>query len=215
MKKKIQIAIDSPAASGAGTQAKLISKHYKLFYLDTGKSYRVLAKEYLKNKNKINIKKFKDKLSNLRIKDFSNKNLLSSEIGLAASYLAKDIRIREVVDRFQKKIVVNISKKYQGICLDGRDITYNIMPDADVKFFLTASIKVRALRRTKELRKNGFNVSINEVYKSIKNRDKSDYSRSVAPLKITKDAIKINTTNLTIRKTFLILKDKIDKKIIL
>ena len=92
---------------------------------------------------------------------------------------------------------------------------YNIMPDADVKFFLTASIKVRALRRTKELRKNGFNVSINEVYKSIKNRDKSDYSRSVAPLKITKDAIKINTTNLTIRKTFLILKDKIDKKIIL
>ena len=109
---------------------------------------------------------------------------------------------------------MNISKKYQGICLDGRDITYNIMPDADVKFFLTASIKVRALRRTKELRKNGFNVSINEVYKSIKNRDKSDYSRSIAPLKITKGAIKINTTNLTIRKTFLILKDKIDKKII-
>ena len=214
MKKKIQIAIDSPAASGAGTQAKLISKHYKLFYLDTGKSYRVLAKEYLKNKNKINIKKFRDKLSNLRIKDFSNKNILYNEIGLAASYLAKDIRIRKVVDKFQKKIVMNISKKYKGICLDGRDITYNIMPDADVKFFLTASIKVRALRRTKELRKKGFNISVNEVYKSIKNRDKSDYSRSIAPLKITKDTIKIDTTNLTIRKTFSILKDKIEKKII-
>ena len=87
------------------------------------------------------------------------------------------------------------------------------MPDADVKFFLTASIKVRALRRTKELNKNGYNTSINKVYKSIKSRDKSDYTRSIAPLKITKDAIKINTSNLTIRKTFLILKNEIDKKL--
>ena len=85
------------------------------------------------------------------------------------------------------------------------------MPDANVKFFLTASIKVRALRRTKELKKNGYNTSINEVYKSIKSRDKSDYTRSIAPLKITKDAIKINTSNLTIRKTFLILKNMIKK----
>ena len=213
MKKKIKIAIDSPAASGAGTQAKLISKHYKLFYLDTGKSYRVLGKEYLKNKNKINLRKFKDKLNILKISNFSNKNLLSSKVGLAASYLAKDKRIRKIVDKFQRKIVINISKRYRGICLDGRDITYNIMPDADVKFFLTASIKIRALRRTKELNKNGYNTSINEVYKSIKSRDKSDYTRSIAPLKITKDAIKINTSNLTIRKTFLILKNKIDKKL--
>ena len=89
MFKKIKIAIDSPAFSGAGTQAKLISKHYNLFYLDTGKSYRVLGKEFLKNK-KINLNKFKTKLKNSKIKDFSNKNLLSSEIGLATSYLAKN-----------------------------------------------------------------------------------------------------------------------------
>ena len=90
MFKKIKIAIDSPAASGAGTQAKLISKHYNLFYLDTGKSYRVLGNEFLKNKKRINLNKFKTKLKNSKIKNFSNKNLLSSEIGLAASYLAKN-----------------------------------------------------------------------------------------------------------------------------
>ena len=151
MIKKIKIAIDSPAASGAGTQAKLISKHYKLFYLDTGKSYRVLGNEFIKNKNKINLNKFKVILNNLKIKEFSNKNLLTSEIGLAASHLAKNKKIRKIVDEFQKKIVKNISNKYKGICLDGRDITYNIMPDADIKIFLTASLKTRALRRAKEL----------------------------------------------------------------
>ena len=202
MFKKIKIAIDSPAASGAGTQAKLISKHYNLFYLDTGKSYRVLAKEFLKNNNKINLNKFKIKLNNSKIKDFSNKNLLSSEIGLAASYLAQN-----------RKIVKNIPKKYNGVCLDGRDITYNIMSDADVKFYLTASIKTRALRRTKELKKINFNVSYNNVYESIKKRDESDFNRKIAPLKITKDAHKINTTNLTKKKTFNKIRNIIDKKI--
>ena len=213
MFKKIKIAIDSPAASGAGTQAKLISKHYNLFYLDTGKSYRVLAKEFLNNNNKINLNKLKIKLNNTKIKDFSNKNLLSSEIGLAASYLAKNIKIRKIVDRFQRKIVKNIPKKYNGVCLDGRDITYNIMPDANVKFYLTASIKTRALRRTKELKKINCNVSYNNVYESIKKRDESDFNRKIAPLKITKDAHKINTTHLTIKKTFNKIKNIIDKKI--
>ena len=171
MFKKIKIAIDSPAASGAGTQAKLISKHYYLFYLDTGKSYRVLGNEFLKNKKRINLKKFKTKLKNSKIKDFSNKNLLSNEIGLAASHLAKKIKIRRIVDRFQRKIVKNIPKKYKGVCLDGRDITYNIMPDADVKFYLKASIQIRASTRTKELKKSYFNVSYNNVYQSILKRD--------------------------------------------
>lgn len=213
MIKKIKIAIDSPAASGAGTQAKLISKHYKLFYLDTGKSYRVLGNEFIKNKNKINLNKFKVILNNSKIKDFSNKNLLSNKIGIVASHLAKNIKIRKIVDRFQRKIVKNIPKKYKGVCLDGRDITYNIMPDADVKFYLTASIKTRALRRTKELKKINFNVSYNNVYESIKKRDESDFNRKIAPLKITKDAHKINTTNLTIKKTFNKIRNIIDKKI--
>ena len=212
MKKKIQIAIDSPAASGAGTQAKLISKHYKLFYLDTGKSYRILANEFLKNKSEININKFKNKLNKSTIKDFLNKDLLTSEIGIVASNLAKKIKIRKIVDNFQKKIVKNIPRNYKGVCLDGRDITYNIMPNADFKFYLTATLKIRALRRVKELKKNRFNVSFNKVYQSIKKRDESDQNRRIAPLKIVKDAYLINTTNLTINETFNKIKKIIDGK---
>ncbi len=212
MKKKIQIAIDSPAASGAGTQAKLISKHYKLFYLDTGKSYRILANEFLKNKSEININKFKNKLNKSTIKDFLNKDLLTSEIGIVASNLAKKIKIRKIVDNFQKKIVKNIPRNYKGVCLDGRDITYNIMPNADFKFYLTATLKIRALRRVKELKKNRFNVSFNSVYQSIKKRDESDQNRRIAPLKIVKDAYLINTTNLTINETFNKIKKIIDGK---
>tara|TARA_B100000989_G_scaffold230708_1_gene177530 strand:+ start:656 stop:1303 length:648 start_codon:yes stop_codon:yes gene_type:complete len=212
MKKKIQIAIDSPAASGAGTQAKLISKHYKLFYLDTGKSYRILANEFLKNKNEINLNKFKIKLNKSTMKDFLNKDLLTSEIGIVASNLAKKIKIRKIVDDFQKKIVKNIPRNYKGVCLDGRDITYNIMPNADFKFYLTASLKIRALRRLKELQKNRFNVSFNSVYQSIKKRDESDRNRKIAPLKIVKDAHLINTTNLTINETLNKIKKIIDGK---
>ena len=212
MKKKIQIAIDSPAASGAGTQAKLISKHYKLFYLDTGKSYRILANEFLKNKSEINLNKFKIKLNKSTMKDFLNKDLLTSEIGIVASNLAKKIKVRKIVDDFQKKIVKNIPRNYKGVCLDGRDITYNIMPNADFKFYLSASLKIRALRRLKELQKNRFNVTFNSVYQSIKKRDESDRNRKIAPLKIVKDAHVINTTNLTINETFNKIKKIIDGK---
>ena len=212
MKKNIQIAIDSPAASGAGTQAKLISKHYKLFYLDTGKSYRILANEFLKNKSEINLNKFKIKLNKSTMKDFLNKDLLTSEIGIVASNLAKKIKVRKIVDDFQKKIVKNIPRNYKGVCLDGRDITYNIMPNADFKFYLSASLKIRALRRLKELQKNRFNVTFNSVYQSIKKRDESDRNRKIAPLKIVKDAHVINTTNLTINETFNKIKKIIDGK---
>jgi len=87
--KNIKIAIDSPAASGAGTQAKLISKHYNLLYLDTGKFYRILGKLYLSNKKKINYNLFKKKIYKTTIKDLSDKKLLSNKIGSSAAFLAK------------------------------------------------------------------------------------------------------------------------------
>jgi len=97
--------------------------------------------------------------------------------------------------------------------LDGRDITYNIVPDADFKFFINANVKTRALRRYKELKKLKMNISFNEVLKSIKLRDKRDYTRKIAPLKKTKDSVLINTTNLSKRACFLKIKKIIDKKI--
>ena len=217
MKKKdtISVAIDSPAAAGAGTQAKLISKYYNLFYLDTGKIYRLIAHLKLNNPSGYNLNFIKKRVAKLTIKDLQNKNLLTDEVGTIASIIAKDKKIRKIVHAFQIKCAYHPPKKYNGSCLDGRDITYNIMPDARFKFFITANTKTRALRRYKELKELNKKIAFNEVLKSIKKRDKNDYNRKISPLKKTQDSILINTTNLTKRACFLKIKKIIDKKLII
>jgi len=212
-KKFIKIAIDSPAAAGAGTLAKAISKHYKLFYLDTGKIYRFIAYLKLKYPKKFNQKLIKSKIKSLRVKDLVNKNLISDEVSTVASIISKKKSVRKMVHSFQLKFAYNPPKKYQGSCLDGRDITYNIIPDADFKFFITANIKTRALRRYRELKVVNKNISYADVLKSIKKRDKNDYNRKISPLKKTKDSILLNTTKLSKRQCFLKIKKIIDKKI--
>ena len=212
-KKKIKVAIDSPAAAGAGTQAKLISKHYNLFYLDTGKIYRLIANIKITQPKKYNFSLIKKKMKKLKMKDLENKMLLSDEIGTMASVISKNKNVRKLVHDFQIKSAYNPPKKYKGSCLDGRDITYKIIPDAEFKFFITASPKTRALRRYKELKTFNKKISLNEVLKSIKNRDKSDYNRKISPLKKTQDSILINTTNLTKRACFLKIKQIMDRKL--
>ena len=211
--KILKIAIDSPAAAGAGTLAKSISKHYNLFYLDTGKIYRFMAYLKLRYPNKFNLKFLKIKIKNLKIKDLSNKSLLIDEVGNEAAIISKNKKIRKLVHSFQLNFAYNPPKKYNGSCLDGRDITSNIVPDADFKFYITANIKTRALRRYKELKLINKNISYKEVLKSIKNRDKSDFSRKISPLKKTKDSLLINTTNLTKRSCFLKIKKIIDRNL--
>jgi cytidylate kinase len=212
-KNILKIAIDSPAAAGAGTLAKAISKHYKLFYLDTGKIYRYIAQIKLKYPNKFNEKFIKTKIKSLKMRDLTNKSLLSDEVGTEASIISKNKKIRMMVHYFQLNIAYNPPKKYKGSCLDGRDITYKIVPDADLKFFITANIKTRAKRRFKELKGLKKKTTFGDVLKSIKNRDKSDFNRKISPLKKTKDSLLINTTNLTKRACFLKIKKIIDKKI--
>ncbi len=214
-KNIIKIAIDSPAAAGAGTLGKALSKHYNLFYLDTGKIYRFIAYLKLNYSKKFNLHFLKKKIKNLKMKDLSNKNLLSDEIGSKASIVAKKKSIRKIVHSFQKDFAYNPPKKYRGSCLDGRDITYNIVPDADFKFYVTANTKIRALRRYKELKGLKKKVTYLEVLKSIKKRDKSDLNRKIAPLKKTKDSLLINTTNLNKRACFLKLKEIIDRKLLI
>ena len=209
----LKIAIDSPAAAGAGTIAKTISKYYNLLYLDTGKIYRIIALNKLKYPKKFNLKFLKKKIKKLKIKDFDDKKLLSDEVGTEASVISKRKSIRKLVHSFQTNFAYNPPKKYDGSCLDGRDITYNIIPDADLKFFITANLKTRARRRFIELKRLKKALTYNEVLKSIKNRDKSDYNRRISPLKKTKDSILINTTNLSKRACFLKIKKIIDRKI--
>ena len=212
-KNIIKIAIDSPAAAGAGTLAKALSKHYNLFYLDTGKIYRFIANLKLKFPKKFNQKFIKKKITSLKVKDLSNKSLLSDVVGTEASKISKIKNIRKLVHSYQLNFAYNPPKKFHGSCLDGRDITYKIVPDADFKFYITASIKIRALRRFKELKKIKKKVTYLDVLKSIKKRDKSDLNRKISPLIKTKDSLLINTTNLNKRACFLKIKKIIDKKL--
>ena len=210
---KIKVAIDSPAAAGAGTQAKMISSHFNLFYLDTGKIYRLIANIKFTQPKKYSHTFIKKKMNKLTMRDLQNKKLLSDEVGTMASVVAKDKKIRKLVHAFQIKSAYHPPKKYNGSCLDGRDITYKIIPDADFKFFITANVKTRATRRYKELKVLNNKISLNSVLKSIKKRDKSDYNRKVSPLMRTQDSILINTTNLTKRSCFLKIKQIMNRKL--
>ena len=167
----------------------------------------------LRYPKKFNQKFIKSKIKYLKIKDLSKKTLLSDEVGTEASIISKVKLTRKLVHSFQLNFAYNPPKKYNGSCLDGRDITYNIIPDAEFKFFITASVKTRALRRYKELKRLKKKISYKEVLKSIKKRDKSDYNRTISPLKKTKDSVLINTTNLSKRACFLKIKKIIDRKI--
>tara|TARA_A100001011_G_scaffold358901_1_gene404988 strand:- start:2538 stop:3191 length:654 start_codon:yes stop_codon:yes gene_type:complete len=211
-KNIITVAIDSPAAAGAGTQSILIAKKYNLFYLDTGKIYRYLGKLKLKKK-KISYTLVKNKINNLKLSYLKNKNLLSNEVAVSASEIAKDKKIRDIVHKFQKNCAYCPPKKYNGSVLDGRDIITVQMKDAMFKFYITASLKVRAKRRYNEYKKLNKKITYNEVLKSLKIRDKSDKERKYGPLKKTKDSILINTSKLSKKACFKIIKVIMDNKL--
>ena len=211
-KKLITVAIDSPAAAGAGTQAKLIAKKYNLLYLDTGKIYRLLGKFKLEN-SQITYSLLKKKIYKLKLKDLNNKELLSDKIATSASLIAKNLRIRKMVKKFQKNCAYKPPKKFSGSVLDGRDITSIIMKKATFKFYITASLNVRAKRRFLEFKKLKKNISFEEVLKSLKNRDYLDKNRKYSPLKKTKDSILINTSKLSKKACFIKIKAIMDKKL--
>ena len=212
-KNIITVAIDSPAAAGAGTQAKLISKHYNLFYLDTGKIYRYIGNLKLKFRTKFSYNLVENRINTLNLKKLKDKSLLSNEVALSASKVAKKKKIRSIVHKFQQKCAYNPPKQYKGSVLDGRDIITVQVKDAMFKFFITANIKTRAKRRFKEYKELNKKITYNEVLKSLRKRDKSDKERKYGPLKKTKDSILINTTKLSKKACFKKIKSIMDKKI--
>jgi len=216
LKKKrniITVAIDSPAAAGGGTQAKLIAKHYNLQHLDTGRIYRIIGKLKLENSKKFNYFLIRKTINNLKINNLRNKNLLSDKVAVSASIVAKDKKIRNMVHKFQQKCAYRPPLKYAGSVLDGRDIITVQVKDAMFKFFITASLKERAKRRYKELKNLRKKITLNIVLKSLKNRDKSDRERKHGPLKKTKDSILINTTKLSKKACFMKIKAIMDRKL--
>tara|TARA_Y100001935_G_scaffold66534_1_gene55995 strand:- start:2178 stop:2834 length:657 start_codon:yes stop_codon:yes gene_type:complete len=209
----ITVAIDSPAAAGAGTQGKLISKEYNLLYLDTGKIYRLIAKLKLDNNKKFNYKFLRKKIKNIKIKELNKRNLLNNKVAYAAAIIAKDIKIRNIIKKFQIKCAYNPPKRFSGSVLDGRDITSVIMKKATFKFYITANLKIRANRRFIELKKLNKQITYKEVLKSLKNRDYLDRNRKYNPLKKTKDSILINTSKLSKKACFKKIKAIMDKKL--
>ena len=212
-KNIITVAIDSPAAAGAGTQAKLISKYYNLFYLDTGKIYRYIGKLKINKKIKSSYRLVKNKIKVLNLNSLKDRSLLSNEVAQSASKIAKDKKIRSIVHKFQQECAYNPPMKYDGSVLDGRDIITVQMKDAMFKFYISASINVRAKRRFEEYKKLNIDISYKEVLKSLTKRDKLDKERKYGPLKKTKDSILINTTKLSKKACFKKLKAIMDKKL--
>tara|TARA_B100000123_G_scaffold222041_1_gene170579 strand:+ start:484 stop:1152 length:669 start_codon:yes stop_codon:yes gene_type:complete len=209
----ITVAIDSPAAAGAGTQAKLIAREYNLLYLDTGKIYRYIGNLKLKQKKKFSYNLIKKKINKINFKDLNNLELLSDRVATSASIISKDKKIREIVRSFQHNCAYNPPYKYSGSVLDGRDITSVIMKKAMFKFYITANINIRAKRRYDEYKKMKKKITYNQVLKSLKNRDYLDINRKYSPLKKTKDSILINTSKLSKKACFRKIKAIIDGKL--
>ena len=122
-------------------------------------------------------------------------------------------KIRKLVHAFQVKCAYNPPRRYDGSCLDGRDIGSKVVVNADVKFYITANVKVRAMRRYKELKAKNKKITYKEVLKSIKKRDKSDKNRKISPLKKTKDMVLMKSSSESISSLFMKIKKIIDWKI--
>ena len=155
----------------------------------------------------------KNKIKNFKFIYLKNKNLLSNEVAVSASEIAKDKKIRDIVHKFQQKCAYQPPRKYNGSILDGRDIITVQVKDAMFKFYITANLKIRAYRRFKEYKSLNKKISFKEVLKSLKIRDKSDRERKHGPLKKTKDSILINTSKLSKKACFNKIKSIMDKKL--
>ena len=209
--KSIRIAIDGPASSGKSTVAKIIAKNLGYTYLDTGAMYR--SATYLALQNNLtedNVEEILKALANNpvsfgRAEDGSQTVFVGDkDVTLAirqndvtnnVSWVAAIPEVREELVEQQRRIAKN-----GAIIMDGRDIGTTVLPNADLKIFLIASVKERAERRYIENQKKGINVTLEQLKKEIEVRDYKDSHRKVSPLKKAKDAIEIDTTSLSIEQ---------------
>lgn len=194
----MQIAIDGPAGSGKSTVAKKIAEKLNIIYIDTGAMYRAIT---LKLKD-IDKKIYEQACNNTNIEFINNKIFLdgkdvssqirSEEISKLTSDISKIDFVRKKLVSIQKEIAAKNS-----VVMEGRDITTVVLPDADYKFYLSASPEIRAKRRTLQLKEKGLNADYEEILRDIKKRDNNDIKRENSPLKVADDAIVIDSSNLT------------------
>ncbi|KKI88808.1 cytidylate kinase [Bacillus sp. SA1-12] len=223
MKQKLSIAIDGPAAAGKSTVAKIIAEHYSYIYIDTGAMYRALTYKALKEN--IDLKdeeKVADILAAINIelqpsesgqivlvnKDEVTDIIRSNEVTNNVSIVAMHPKVREEMLKRQRELA-----KLGGVVMDGRDIGTHVLPNAELKFFLKASVEERAKRRHEENEKKGFASDLEKLKQEIAYRDKLDSEREVAPLRKAEDAIEIDTTSLSIHDVVKKIEDYIEERL--
>ena len=182
------IAIDGPAAAGKGSISRAIAKHFGMAHLDTGLLYRAVGAQVLKGAKPLQA------AQHLQAEDLNGPELRSDTVAQAASKVAALPGVRVELVEFQRRF----ARRTGGAVLDGRDIGTVILPDADVKLFITASAEVRAERRYKELLDSGAKASFEQVLADVIARDARDRSRSAAPLVAAKDSVLIDTSDLSL-----------------
>jgi CMP/dCMP kinase len=208
MRKRISIAIDGPAAAGKSTVAKIVAENLSYIYIDTGAMYRALTYKALLNHLDLEDEaSLLDTLlsTDIELQPSENGQLVyldhqnvtneirTAEVTNSVSYVAKHQKIREEMVRRQQAFAVG-----GGVVMDGRDIGTHVLPHAEVKVFLLASVEERAVRRHNENIQKGYPSDLDKLKEEIALRDKIDSEREVAPLKKADDAIEIDTTSLTI-----------------
>jgi cytidylate kinase len=220
MGNKLIITIDGPAGAGKSTVAKALARRLGYKYLDTGATYRALAlkaiREGIRPDDLEGLKRLSSQVllqlgPDGRIfldgEDVSEK-IREQEVGMMASFISRIREIREVLWAIQRKV-----GQEGGIVAEGRDTGSVVFPDADVKFYLDASLEERARRRYRELLSKDKNVTFQEVLEEVKKRDLQDQTREIAPLKIPEGAIFVDSTHLTPEEVVELMLEKIREKL--
>ncbi len=205
--KNFNIAIDGPAGAGKSTVAKEIAKRLNFVYIDTGAMYRAFGLYYLKKGISLDNEEDVDRyLNDVNIEMENNAGIIklflnkedvttairTEEASRGASKVSVYSEVREKMVELQRKMA-----KKTSVVMDGRDIGTVVLPDADLKIYLTASVEERAKRRYLEQTEKGMNVNLEDIKKDIEERDYRDMHRDVSPLKQASDAVLIDTSNIT------------------
>ena len=205
--KKLVVAIDGPAGAGKSTVAKLAAKELGYTYIDTGAMYRAVAWKTLQQKADVTDALILDVVRDIDVRlayangvtqvfvdgqDITGE-IRTPEVSHIVSQVAALGPVREKMVDLQRRMATE-----GGVLMDGRDIATHVLPNADVKIFLTASIEERAQRRWKEMKEKGYDMSLEELQEDIAARDKADSEREISPLVQADDATLLDTTGLSI-----------------
>lgn len=208
LNKRLNIAIDGPAGAGKSTIAKMVSKKLNCIYVDTGAMYRAVALFFIENGiASDDEKRIAKEIENIHVDiqfEAGNQKVLlngkdvteeirAERVGNWASEISKYTLVREYLVKMQREVATK-----QDVVMDGRDIGTVVLPQANVKIYLTASSKVRAMRRYNELTQKGVFCDIHDIEQGIMERDAQDMNREISPLRQAKDAILIDSSNMTI-----------------